>query len=201
VAATDRERSDSSRRRLRQPERRQRILDSARAALAERGPDGVSMGEIADRAGVTRSVLYDHSPSKERLLLAVIEEHHAQFMLGLRAVGDRRPLDEPTFAALVASYIAQAEADPVGWRILCLERAYDPELAAYQAATAAEVDEWLTDMLPTGGPRSERRAIARALRAAMDEFVAARRDNPRIARQTLIGISVGLWRGVTGACD
>jgi AcrR family transcriptional regulator len=201
VAATDRERSDSSRRRLRQPERRQRILDSARAALAERGPDGVSMGEIADRAGVTRSVLYDHFPSKERLLLAVIEEHHANFMLGLQAAGDRRPLDEPTFAALVAGYIAQAEADPVGWRILCLERAYDPELAAYQAATAAEVDEWLTDMLPTGGPRSERRAIARALRAAMDEFVAARRDNPRIARQTLVDISVGLWRGVTGASD
>lgn len=52
---------------------RQRILESAAAALAESGPD-VALEEIATRAGVGIGTLYRHFPDRSALLVAVYRE-------------------------------------------------------------------------------------------------------------------------------
>ena len=46
---------------------RERILEAAKAAFSERGFDGVSMEEIAQRAGVRKPLIYYYFPSKEVL--------------------------------------------------------------------------------------------------------------------------------------
>lgn len=51
---------------------RQRILETAERLLAELG-SGVSLGEIAQAAGVSKSGLAHHFPSREELLAAVAE--------------------------------------------------------------------------------------------------------------------------------
>lgn len=52
---------------------RQRVVESAAAALAECGPD-VALEEIASRAGVGIGTLYRHFPDRNALLVAVYRE-------------------------------------------------------------------------------------------------------------------------------
>jgi AcrR family transcriptional regulator len=53
---------------------REIVLRTAVRAFAEEGPD-VSLGRIAQRAGVGAGTVYRHFPSKEALLEAVLAEH------------------------------------------------------------------------------------------------------------------------------
>jgi AcrR family transcriptional regulator len=46
-------------------------LDAAWELLEERGPEHVTMGEVATRAGITRRGLYLHFPSRSELLVAL----------------------------------------------------------------------------------------------------------------------------------
>src|SRR5689334_819532 len=50
---------------------REDLLDAAEALFAERGYWGVSIDEIAERAGVTKGAVYSNFSNKEALLLGV----------------------------------------------------------------------------------------------------------------------------------
>ena len=58
---------------------RSRIKDAAFKLMAEKGIDGVSMREIAEKVHVTKPVLYYYFKDKEDLCLAIIEERAHQF--------------------------------------------------------------------------------------------------------------------------
>jgi AcrR family transcriptional regulator len=47
------------------------LLDVARALVVEQGPSGVSMGTVAERAQVTRALVYKHFANREELLAAL----------------------------------------------------------------------------------------------------------------------------------
>jgi AcrR family transcriptional regulator len=53
--------------RLKAPERRRHILDTATVLFAERGFDGLTTKDLARRLGITEPVLYQHFASKEAL--------------------------------------------------------------------------------------------------------------------------------------
>ena len=63
----------TGRRRMRAPERRAQLLDVARRAFGTSGFHAVSMDEVAEQAGVTKPILYDHFPSKKDLYLALLD--------------------------------------------------------------------------------------------------------------------------------
>lgn len=52
----------------------QRLLNAAAAAFSEGGYAGTSIAEIARRAGMSKSTVFHHFPSKESLYLAVISD-------------------------------------------------------------------------------------------------------------------------------
>src|SRR5919202_1314626 len=135
------------RRRLGEAERRQVILEAATHAFAEHGYEGATISEIAERSQVTRPIVYDHFPTKKALLLALIEQHHLRFMTTLSTRGQGRELDEALLRELVDAYLDQVAADPGGWRILCLERSSDPEIADVQRRTGEEADAALASLL------------------------------------------------------
>src|SRR5262245_58762369 len=58
--------------RLRAAERRQQLLDVALTAFADQGFHLTSMNELAEAAGVTKPVLYQHFGSKRELYLEVL---------------------------------------------------------------------------------------------------------------------------------
>ncbi len=53
-----------------------RILAAAEALLAERGYDGVSMREVAERAGVNKALIFYYYRSKESLFDAVLDRYY-----------------------------------------------------------------------------------------------------------------------------
>ena len=63
------------------PNAQQRILETARNVFAEKGFDGARVDEIAKEAGVPKSLIYYHFPSKEaileELLNACLAQYHA----------------------------------------------------------------------------------------------------------------------------
>lgn len=59
--------------RLSAPARREQILDVALEVLGSAGYHGASMNDIAEAAGVTKPVLYQHFASKRELFLALVD--------------------------------------------------------------------------------------------------------------------------------
>jgi AcrR family transcriptional regulator len=63
-----------SQRRLSASERRRQLLEVAGTLFAEHGFHGLSMEQLADAAGVSKPVLYQHFPSKRDLYLALVRD-------------------------------------------------------------------------------------------------------------------------------
>lgn len=72
--------------------RKEAILQAARALFAEKGFDGASTAEIAERAGVAHGTVFHHFKTKENLLLEMGEALIGAYLEGFRAL----PLDEGT---------------------------------------------------------------------------------------------------------
>ena len=70
--------------RLPRDERRGQLLGSASQVFVDRGYHAASMDEIADRAGVSKPVLYQHFSSKLELYLAVLAQHVDNLVSGVR---------------------------------------------------------------------------------------------------------------------
>src|SRR3984957_4852354 len=60
--------------RLPRHERRRQLLDAALEIFVSRGYHAAAMDEIAERAGVSKPVLYQHFPGKLELYLALLDE-------------------------------------------------------------------------------------------------------------------------------
>ena len=59
------------RRRTRNPQRtREAILEAAREVLAQDGKEGLSVAQVAQRAGINRGTAYQHFQTREQLIEA-----------------------------------------------------------------------------------------------------------------------------------
>lgn len=99
------------------------ILAAARAGLTEKGFNGVTMQELADRAGVTKKTLYNVFGNKDDLLFAAV----AEVVDDYRESGSH---SEPGIMAIVAS--RDAALDQV---------AGAPDYANAMTATLMQVDD------------------------------------------------------------
>jgi AcrR family transcriptional regulator len=70
----------SGRRRLAREQRRETLLEAAREILFERGYGGLTMGRIARRAGVSKTLVYDHFPHRREVYLAILAEERVIFV-------------------------------------------------------------------------------------------------------------------------
>lgn len=91
--------------RMPRSEHRTQLLDAAQSVFVERGYHAAAMDEIADRAGVSKPVLYQHFPGKLDLYLALLDQH-CDTLEGLVRDALRRPADDNTdrVAATIGAY-------------------------------------------------------------------------------------------------
>jgi AcrR family transcriptional regulator len=98
-------------------ERRQQLLDVARALFAEKGFDGTSIEEIAHRAGVSKPVVYEHFGGKEGIYAVVVDREMRSLLdliVSALSGGHPRELLEQAACALL-DYI---DGSTDGFRIL-----------------------------------------------------------------------------------
>lgn len=80
--------------------RRQRILQTARDLFTERGFEAVGIREIAEQAGVSKSLINRHFESKEGLRAQVDQQVMAEFEQLLDVIlAPDKPLDDPDRAS------------------------------------------------------------------------------------------------------
>jgi AcrR family transcriptional regulator len=110
------------------------LLDAARALLEREGPEALTMGRIAERAGVSRRAVYLHVDSRVDLLLALFD--HVSEIEGLVASLQRVDDAPDAGAALNAWATHVATFHP---RVLAVDTALrrvrdtDPDAAAHVA--------------------------------------------------------------------
>jgi AcrR family transcriptional regulator len=90
--------------------RRRQLLDAAMEVFVARGYHAAAMDEIAERAGVSKPVLYQHFPGKQELYLALLDESVGRLVeavaSAVRSTSDNRQRVNATFAAYFG-YVAE----------------------------------------------------------------------------------------------
>jgi len=109
--------SPVSRVRMSGKERREQLLDIGRTLFADKGFDGTSVEEIADKAHVSKPVVYEHFGGKEGLYAVVVDREVGRLLDRITASlqgNHPRELLEQAAGALL-DYV---EKDTDGFRIL-----------------------------------------------------------------------------------
>ncbi|GAB3238618.1 TetR/AcrR family transcriptional regulator [Kineosporia babensis] len=169
---------------------RQAIREAAERLLAAHGVT-VKIGDIAEAAGVSKSGLLHHFPSKDSLLVAVAEEGTANFR---RKVLEAVDLSENRPGKLLRAYV----------RTMCPDDGQAPHLflgvpwetlmpiEGVRQALEADEDHWeqafAQDGLDLAWSRIVRYAADRTGEAAAHEHSRARVDLPAM-RETLLAMA------------
>jgi AcrR family transcriptional regulator len=139
---------------------RRLILEAGYSLFYRHGFTRVSVDAIADEAGVTKRSLYYHFDSKDALLAAVFEHHHAFALERIRAWGDRLPDDPAAMLDALFADLAQWAAKPKwagpGFTRVVMELADLPGHPARAIASRhkAAVEGWLAEALAQRGVAS-----------------------------------------------
>ena len=72
---------------------KQQVLDASIALVAESGLAGLSMREVARRAGVSHQAPYHHFADKAAIVAALVERGFAMLTLRLEAARDAGPAE------------------------------------------------------------------------------------------------------------
>ena len=110
----------SSRPRIRLPrsQRRRQLLGAAQEVFVEQGYHAAAMDDIAERAGVSKPVLYQHFPGKLDLYLALVDHNAAELerrvTAALKSTTDNRQRVE----ASVQAYFDFVDTDGQAFRLV-----------------------------------------------------------------------------------
>lgn len=99
--------------RLAKPARREQLLDTALTLVREHGTDGLTLATLAEAAGVSRPIVYDHFGTRPELLLALyrqLDERHR--LASEQAVRDATPTVDEIARVMGAAYFACATDMP-----------------------------------------------------------------------------------------
>ncbi len=186
--------------------RRARIIEAALDVFAARGYHATAMEEIASAAGVTRSVLYDHFPSKRVLLITVLQEQNAGLVahVGARITGSGSP--GRRLRATLDAYFSFAQDRPAARRLLFDHTDEDdPEIKAVrwgirEARTRSVAVMLGRDLRSLGlDPDSEvAQAVVELLISGTDGLAQWWERHPSVPRDRLVEAAMlVLWNGLS----
>ncbi|GFG62880.1 TetR family transcriptional regulator [Mycobacterium kubicae] len=128
--------------RLPRDERRGQLLVVASDVFVDRGYHAAGMDEIADRAGVSKPVLYQHFSSKLELYLAVLNRHVENLVSGVQRALRTTTDNRQRLHAAVQAFFDFIEHDSQGYRLIFEnDNVTEPEVAAQvRQATESCID-------------------------------------------------------------
>ncbi|CAJ1507435.1 TetR/AcrR family transcriptional regulator [[Mycobacterium] holstebronense] len=104
--------------RLPRDERRGQLLIAASDVFVDRGYHAAGMDEIAERAGVSKPILYQHFASKLELYLAVLARHVENLVSGVRQALRTTTDNRQRLRSAVQAFFDFIEHDSQGYRLI-----------------------------------------------------------------------------------
>jgi AcrR family transcriptional regulator len=157
-------------------ERREQLLDVAKAIVVDRGFHAVSIEAVARDAGISRPIVYGHFRDLEGVLEALVAREGRRALGQLEAVlpaalAERDPRER--LAAALAGYLEAVRADPDTWQLVLMPQEGAPRMLHEHIAEgrAAVVAQLAAALGPgSGAARSpDPELTARMLTAFADE--------------------------------
>lgn len=154
------------------------ILNEALGLASQVGLEGLSIGSLAERLGMSKSGLFAHFGSKEDLELQTLKQAQALFVERVFAPALKQPRGLPRLQALFSNWVAWIEKEselPGGCVIVAAATEFDDRPGLVRDALAS-------------GQRELRGAIAKAVRLAVDEGQLDSRTDPWQLTFEILGI-------------
>ncbi|MFM8446715.1 MAG: TetR/AcrR family transcriptional regulator [Candidatus Nanopelagicaceae bacterium] len=189
--------------RLPRDERRAQLLAAALEVFTAAGYHSAAMDEIADRAGVSKPVLYQHFPSKLDLYLAVLDTHIDSLVFAIQRAIQSTPDNAKRVQATIGAYFDFIEAEGEAFRLLFesdmnVEPAVRERLNRMTYDCAAAVSAVIS--LDTGLPQEAAMLLGVGLIGSAQ--VSARhwleRDSKLTREQAQTLATNIIWRGISG---
>ncbi len=122
------------------------VLDAAVTLATARGLDGLSLAQLADRLGVSKSGLFAHWRSKEELQLATVERAREQFVDRVGAPATRAPRGVRRLWAVCELWLGfvTAEERPGGCFFTNADFEYTAKPGPVRDRLVQVLAEWLT---------------------------------------------------------
>jgi AcrR family transcriptional regulator len=160
--------------RLPAPRRRHQLLDVARELFAARGFHATSMDEVAEAAGVTKPVLYQHFPSKRALYRELLEDVGRRLLAEIVGAAAPAETGRERVQSGFAAYFGFVTDNRSAFRLLFgASVRNDAEFAEVAESVLHLLAEAVTEMIEVDLPAEQRRVLAHAV-VGMAEAVGRR---------------------------
>jgi AcrR family transcriptional regulator len=186
--------------RLPADERRQQLLEVACDLFARSGFHDTSMDDIAEGAGVTKPVLYQHFPSKKALYGELLEDTGRRLLDHLARATSRATSGRERVEAGFRAYFQFAVGDSSSFRLLFgASIRSDPDFARTVDEVLRAAADSISDLIAIPASSEQRRVLASAL-VGMAEAVGRRAlTTPDVDADELAGwIAELAWFGLRG---
>jgi AcrR family transcriptional regulator len=189
--------------RLPRHERRRQLLDAALEVFVSQGYHAAAMDEIADRAGVSKPVLYQHFPSKLELYLALLDQSVDELLQTVRDALSSTEDNRQRVAATFSAYFEYVESEGQAFRLvfesdLSNEAAVRDRLERGQQACAAMISPMVRQDAGLDADEAHLLSVAMVgLAQVTARYWLSTRDSiPREAAEQLVARLA--WRGISG---
>jgi AcrR family transcriptional regulator len=185
------------------PARREQLLQAAQEVFVAQGYHAAAMDDIAERAGVSKPVLYQHFPGKLELYLALLDVHIGALMAEVRAALASTSVNKLRVAALIDSYFRYVEDEGAAFRLVFeSDLTNEPAVRERLERVTEQCGEAIADVIEedTGLPREQSMLLGVA-QAGMAQttaryWVAGQGGLPRAEAAELVARLA--WRGIRG---
>ena len=198
------------RRRLTADERRRAILTAAQDVFASRGFHGSSIDEIAQAAGISKALIYEHFPSKKDLHASLLDMHVQELFDRLAA---NAATEEPGHMRLrngLAAFLGWVEEERGAFRMVFRDAA-DPEVADVVVRIQGQVTAAVAALMATEpmAPAASEEARERGIRMLAQQLTGGVQslalwwiDNPEVARSVVLDSAMDFcWLGLERVRD
>ena len=189
--------------RLPRSARRKQLLAAAQEVFVAQGYHAAAMDDIAERAGVSKPVLYQHFPGKLDLYLALLDTHSDAIVERVREAMTSTTDNKTRVEGAVGAYFDFLDHESEAFRLvfesdLRNEPAVRERVVKVERGCAEAITE--TIMSDTGVSRSRAELLAAGLCGASE--IAARfwlASGRKVPKPEAVGLVTALnWRGIAG---
>jgi AcrR family transcriptional regulator len=185
-------------------DRRRAILEAARLAFADGGYHETSLDAVAERAGVSKALLYEHFDSKRELFHAMLEMHVAELIERISAAVTAATEPEDRMRSGLEAFFGFVEERRGAWRII-FRNAGDPDVAVAMArlrdgvaaAIVALMSEEATEAFPDEPERDRvMQMVAQQMVGAMQSLADWWDLHPELPKEEVLRVAMDFaWIG------